>query len=789
MRRIALVLTLALLGAVPAMQTSAGSEPPPVFNHYIGAVHEHSGYSDGGPGSRPADYYGAGKALGLDFVAGSEHTDNSDLPMTLSDECLDPEIARCALADDDNANDSLRKWDATKEQADAASDESFTGIRGAEWSSDRFGHMGAYFSTNFTNAYRDGGFVSMETYWEWFLRSPLLGGGADALGTFNHPGDKCIPGEVDQDCELDPAFNWNQFAYVPAADQRMVGVEVYNRSRNYDDYYVQALDAGWHVGAVGAEDKHEPDPTEGWGTPKWAKTVLIATGRTPEALREAMLARRMYAVDDDTLRMSFDAQAGRPMGSRIGETQGAEIPLTVELWNEAIEGIAPSTVERVELVTNGGQIETSADLIAFDPDTPELQVSVTVTDVERYYFVRVRGAGNKILGYSSPIWVGPDAATPRQGQWLAGDLHIHTTYSHDSYGGPSDSNTGPDEFYTAGHTVSSQFTVAQARGLDYLAITDHDDIRSQLDPGWADAKRRGLIPIPAYENSIDGHAQMLGATREYSEVDRTAEGVQAVADELRADGGVFQINHPMEGNLGNEDDIDWPLKHAVVPDTVEVWNISRLYQPPLPSASNNDSAVRFWEKFLDAGEKVGITAGSDNHWLSTTAAQGAGQPTTWVLAEDRTLQGILEGLRAGRTFISHQPPALGGPRLFLEADPDGGGDYEAMMGDTVPAGSPMRVRVEGAPGTMLRVFTDGGELAFPPVPVTSPFFEYRFDAPEGITWARTEVFQPDAKAERTTLCDEQLGDQTTYCRNELGVLAMTSAIYLETPTEGPSRPE
>src|SRR3954464_9563906 len=45
------------------------------------------------------------------------------------------------------------------------------------------------------------------------------------------------------------------------------------------------------------------------------------------------------------------------------------------------------------------------------------------------------------------------------GRWVAGDLHVHTTYSHDSYGGPSDDNTGPEDAYTFGQTVTEDFAI------------------------------------------------------------------------------------------------------------------------------------------------------------------------------------------------------------------------------------------------------------------------------------------------------------------------------------------
>ena len=75
-------------------------------------------------------------------------------------------------------------------------------------------------------------------------------------------------------------------------------------------------------------------------------------------------------------------------------------------------------------------------------------------------------------------------ATASAGRWVAGDLHVHTTYSHDSYGGPGDDNTGLEDIFTLGHTVTDDFAIAATRGLDFMAISDHMDVRSQSDPGF-----------------------------------------------------------------------------------------------------------------------------------------------------------------------------------------------------------------------------------------------------------------------------------------------------------------
>ncbi|MGH9273393.1 MAG: DUF3604 domain-containing protein, partial [Acidimicrobiales bacterium] len=145
----------------------------------------------------------------------------------------------------------------------------------------------------------------------------------------------------------------------------------------------------------------------------------------------------------------------------------------------------------------------------------------------------------------------PGSPAGARREWLAGDLHVHTCYSHDAYCPQGDHNTGPDEFYTASGTVEERFVEAAARGLDYLAITDHHNDgdpaasgqHSIHDPGFG---THGVIGVPGYENSISGHAQMLGATRVISAGDKGVADVTAMADTLRAEGGVFQANHPAD---------------------------------------------------------------------------------------------------------------------------------------------------------------------------------------------------------------------------------------------------
>ena len=367
-------------------------------------------------------------------------------------------------------------------------------------------------------------------------------------------------------------------------------------------------------------------------------------------------------------------------------------------------------------------------------------------------------------------------------EWLAGDLHIHTWYSHDAWAGPEelgfphDDNTAEDEFYTWSWQVADERDLAIQRGLDYIAITDHNSIGAQSDAAWGTGD---LIWLPDYENSFAGHAQMHGARKIYDNGQKTLADVERVAAELRADGGAFQINHP--------DDEDWKNEYGFgfVPDAVEIWNIGVwAYEPPAPATNNHESGPKFLDTYLDAGHHVAATGGSDSHWRSTTAVQGLGQPTTWLCAEEPTWQGLVDAILDGRTTISHQPPAYG----TVFADIRLG---EGTLGTVAEPGTTATATVQGAPGAWLKLVTNGStELA--KVPITSADFSYDFTLDEP-GWVRAEVFYEDAQAARTQLtplCDaigdnfEANGgpDEThswAYCESKLGVAAMTSPVYFE----------
>jgi hypothetical protein len=785
-----ILATCALLCAlaVPALAADG-------MHEYVGSLHEHSAYSDGWPGTRPADVFASGKNYGLDFLGSSDHSDNMGIPLVFSEACygqgrgddgqFDPSdpssvdkihAAECLTADQVNPADSFRKWDATAEQAAAATTGSFTAFRGFEWSSDRFGHLNVFFSSNWTGAYQDGGLVDMSTFWDWFERPASLGGGLDGIGTFNHPGAK--------DMAPAPGFNWNDFAYQPAADQRMVGIEVYNDKADYgttrdadkipSGYYAHALDKGWHVGAIGAEDLgHRKPPADNWGGPQWAKTVIIASSRAPADIKAALLARRFYAIapNENALRLSFTVD-GQPMGSRIERHAGEPMRIDAQTNDRDL---------KLELVT-------SKAVIADSGTDGRLNVKRDAAPGERWYFVRAR-RGTSVVAYSSPVWV-TATADRAEGTWLAGDMHVHSCYSHDAYCGPTD-DEGQDAFYSFMGTILERFTEAAVKGLDFVNISDHNDIRAWSDPDFGS---HGVIGLHGYEASLaGGHAHVVGVDQMYDRgpagnEDEAADSARKMADAIDADGGIFQANHPsykadalpqsceqmgLASWKAKQNLMHWKYGFEVVPNSIEVWNPTSLLAP----------AERYWECWLQRGVHMPVTAGSDTH-----GAQGqVGTPTTWVFARSRSERDIVRGIEQGRTTLSRLAPALGGLRLLLEGDSDGDGKYESMIGDTVKPGSKLRVRADGLPGgAMLRVRANGRTLVDDAQ--LQPGGSYEFKAPVEDGWVRAVVYLPEPLMAQDPGCSPN-PSPVSLCSHDFAVAALTSPIYLGAPKQAERPPD
>ncbi|MDP8960002.1 MAG: CehA/McbA family metallohydrolase [Actinomycetota bacterium] len=192
-------------------------------------------------------------------------------------------------------------------------------------------------------------------------------------------------------------------------------------------------------------------------------------------------------------------------------------------------------------------------------------------------------------------------------RWLIGDLHSHTVHSDGTL------------------TIDQLANLARSRGLDFLAVTDHNTVSHHPHlPGAA--ARFAVQLIPGQELTTDrGHANCFG---EVGWVD-----FRASADDWLSrsedSGGLLSVNHPLDPSCG------WHRPLGQSPPLLEVWHKTWDRRSPAP--------LEWW-----AGRGGVPVGGSDFH----SPADRLGAPTTWVEAED---DDVLGGLRAGRVALSAEP--------------------------------------------------------------------------------------------------------------------------------------
>jgi hypothetical protein len=311
-------------------------------------LHNHSLASDGD--GDPALAFESMRSHGLDIAALTDHATTSKFAKP---PCGDNAECHSLLGIDEAS------WARAGELADAAqADGAFTALRGFEWSSPTLGHMNVWFSQTWIDPLSTAGASSgeglgqhltqgfefippsplgapvdgavrlaptngstMRPFYEWLTApadTPAVGGGADALAGFNHPGRE--PGR------------FGYFTYDPRLRDRVVSLEMFNRKEDYlfegtndgqPSPLVECLAAGWRPGLIGVTDEHGTN----WGSdPAKGRAGVWIEELTRGGVRDAMLARRVFATNVEGLRLDAEARTGNArlrMGSTTPRRAGA----------------------------------------------------------------------------------------------------------------------------------------------------------------------------------------------------------------------------------------------------------------------------------------------------------------------------------------------------------------------------------------------------------------------------------------------------------------------------------
>lgn len=423
----------------PGYRTAADPTPSAPYQLRIGATHEHSGYSDGDPTTRPSDYFttartghnvadaGGDTGVALDFLMSSEHSENEKIPITTAEVCLtDPAAAPGCLLNVAQA-DHYRKWEEARKQALEGSDVTagaytgFTGMRGFEFTNDYYNHLGVYLGRNVVNAKIDGSYLTTEAFWAWLRKDASKGGGSDALVTFNHPGGDPALSPFDGDLPTGALLqallggaNWHDLANVPSVDDQVSGIAV----NGGDDlgWYVKALTKGWHLGPFADEDEHQRE----WSSSDEGKTVMLTRGRSPKDYYWALKNNRTMAYGKDVVNgspgthaqypsvlfwadgASVNAPGAKPLGTRlVGGGHSLELDA---------QGLAPGS--RAVLVSKAGGTPVALGTAAADGKIRASRSISAPALGEGWWFVVICGADSTDCGrddlhdvVTSPIWL------------------------------------------------------------------------------------------------------------------------------------------------------------------------------------------------------------------------------------------------------------------------------------------------------------------------------------------------------------------------------------------------
>ncbi len=270
--------------------------------------------------------------------------------------------------------------------------------------------------------------------------------------------------------------------------------------------------------------------------------------------------------------------------------------------------------------------------------------------------------------------------------WYAGDFHVHSRESGD-----------------ADPTLDAIAELAASRGLRFVEISDHNT-NTGLDY-FADVRSRhpDLLFIPGVEfTTYQGHANGIGAV-DWVDHRIGVEGatIEDAAAAFHAQGALFSVNHPAFA-LGDLC-IGCGWDHDLAPDAIDAVEIMTTGTSIVRSLFL-DTAIGFWDELCATGRHVAPIGGSDDHTagLGTgTLASPIGNPTTMVYAETLSVEGILEGIRRGRTVVKVTGPDA--PMVVLDAtsplDADTVVARDTTLVATVTAGlgRELRVVMNGAP--------------------------------------------------------------------------------------------
>jgi predicted metal-dependent phosphoesterase TrpH len=256
----------------------------------------------------------------------------------------------------------------------------------------------------------------------------------------------------------------------------------------------------------------------------------------------------------------------------------------------------------------------------------------------------------------------PRIAIPDDAPWVPGDLQSHTHHS-DAHG-----------------SVAELLAAAEARGLQFVAITDHNTISHHRV--MAAQAAGAVLPVPGLElTTYRGHANVWGARGWVDFRIRDEADLVAAVARAHALGGLVSINHPKRqpGCIG----CDWSYGVPSGIDAMEVWQG--------PWWLRNWESLARYDALLASGRRLSLVGGSDRHQPAGVERDPEplriGSPTTLLQLPERSVAAILTAIAEGRSAVSESPTgarvtlAIAGPSEVLISGQGAIGERLRCIGD------------------------------------------------------------------------------------------------------------
>lgn len=373
---------------------------------YFGQMHSHTAEYSDGAGTLEDAYAYAQNAEDIDFLFVTDHSNYFDTTSTATTSSY---YDLSSLS----TSGSTTKWEEAKATALEYCSDSFLAMYGYEmtWSGGP-GHTNT-FNTYGTVSRNNSALNNKTGYAGMHLYNDLMANADKGLDVDGNPVAEGVQTKYLADAPVVSQFNhpgstfgtFDDFAgYTPTRDAVLTLIEVGNGegavggSSYWPSYsqYDNCLAKGWHVAPTNNQDNHKGK----WGDANTCRDVVITDNFTEAGIYEAMSQRRVYATEDQNLRIYYYLNDNL-MGAIIdtGDETIDEVHIVASISDPDGEKLG-----KVQVIGENGLV-----LASFDAPGSTYELDTTLPNTDAYYYLKITQADGDIA-VTAPVWVG--VATP-----------------------------------------------------------------------------------------------------------------------------------------------------------------------------------------------------------------------------------------------------------------------------------------------------------------------------------------------------------------------------------------